>query len=182
MSQKHFNKGTVWGTLLQLTCKTTSGNTPYLMLKIKCPDTIVYGKLWGGVDVTGPIISHHSQNPGTLYKFIGFLSQYKKKKTLFSNFNFFKWELAEPTAAARAAFVLVGDVISVNGDELKLYLERNGGKQTEEFTLYATETALLGEIAPGQMVKVKGFVRRLEDEYGDTDGEIRPQIKEVKAL
>lgn len=190
---KHFNMGNVWGKVAGFTEEISDNDKPYLAIQIECPNELygnikTYGRLWGR-DKVDAFLDYHKKNPGTVYKFQGFFSQYDKEEgRRYSNFTFYSWS---PVSGKefRAAFVLTGEVTAaekINGEgKIYLHLIREGQgtyKDIEEdFEIYTLNAQEVDGIKQGDLIETAGMLRTREPEdfFGRPSSAIKPYIKEM---
>lgn len=204
--RKHFNKATVYGSLLQAPdLKYTPNGKGYLSLQLQCPNDLhgnvrVYGKLWG--DNLEPLLQQ--MTPGNKIRMEGVLQQYEREddQKIITNFNFFSWRpcVKKEEGELRAVFVLVVEVnevaavSSVEGgpiDEWELLVmfeqEATDKRQARsELLLLHAEKSIFGSIDPenlqGALVQISGVLEQPEDYFGNTTKATRPMIKEMKVV
>lgn len=204
--RRHFNKATVYGSLLQAPdLKYTPNGKEYLSFQLQCPNDLhgnvrVYGKLWG--DHLGSVAQQ--MRPGEKIRMEGVLQQYEREeeKKIITNFNFFSWRpcAKKEEGELRAVFVLVVEVdqveavSSVEGGpidewELLVMFEQEAtdkrSARSEPLLLHA-ERSVFGSIDPeslsGQMVQISGVLEQPEDYFGNNTKPTRPMIKEIKVV
>ena|GEM_PF-929616 len=191
---KHFNRGNVWGRVLEATLKKKGDSPSYLQLKIDCSSekygkVKTYGRIWGAERIKA-FQALYKDHKGDIFRFTGFLSQYRKESDLkyYNNFNFYEWTLAEGKEP-RAAFILVCDVTqkgTFRGEgRLVVDLIRSGADADtpveENFELWTVTGAEISDMVQGETYELKGMIRprEAEDEYGGSGGEIKAYVMAI---
>lgn len=190
--QKHFNSGNVFGRVLECEKNTSTGGKPYLSLKVnvsgaKSGNVHAYCRVWGEESCVDFLSLHRTRQGGPMY-LKGFYSQYKNEQNEWlSNFTIFSFE-ARDQVDPRAVFILRGvvDIASGTtdgGQRLILKVQRPENPE-ESFELWCPGESLLEEVAKGQFIEVKGYVRQTdtEDEFGGSSGPIRAFVHELRVL
>ncbi len=198
MSEKHFNKGVIFGRLVGVEKKTSEGGRKYLQLQFECPNMVhgdakVFGRMWGEERIE-PFLKELKDERGVLMmgaklKMEGFYNQYDGDGQRLSSYTLYKWAFYEGNEF-RATFILRGVVEDVyENDEgegvLHLHLSRPGNNEQtveEDFLLYAEDPQILAGVSPGQTVHVKGVIAEQgeEDYFGETSGVFKPYIKVIE--
>ncbi len=196
----HFNAGNVWGKVIKAKeGKTKEKHTPFLELEIDCSHpqhgpVKAFGRLWGKEKIA-VFLESLQEHKVEMFRFKGFYGQYEEHSKRYSSYFFY--DFTPPgvlkngaMGTPRAAFILVGDLTKKELDqdaEPKLYLDViRPGKETsieESFEVYLFDLETYYEIETGDLVEVRGVLRKrkAEDEYGGTtDDLIRPYVMVTK--
>jgi len=193
----HFNFGNVWGTVIKAKeGETKKRKTPFLDLEIDCASpeygrVKAYGRLWGKEKIAD-FLEAYKGHEKDMFRFKGFYGQYEERDLTYSSYFFHTFEPPGKTASnkgPRAAFILVGDLVSkelVEGEgRIVLEVVRPAGESEseEKLTLWLFDLDPYYEIEPGDLVEMRGHLRKreAEDFYGgSTDDPIRPYVMTVK--
>ncbi|MCP4259072.1 MAG: hypothetical protein GY774_16425 [Planctomycetes bacterium] len=211
---KHCNRANVWGVLDKYKEKSTEENgRPYLEVFIDCRHNTygsvrVLGFIWGKAGVED---FKANFTRGDELRFSGGIQQYAgRKKVTRTTFNFYILKPG-PVKEYKAAFILVGDVVSLEGETLEILIKneyrsdvqkgnRSGtqkgnksdvqkgnrsGFQPDTFKIHLPRDVLLDlnkTPESGQTISAKGYIIHPEDEFGDATGPQQPVIKELKFL
>ncbi len=192
----HFNKGVAWAKVISATeDKMHDKNFPddpekkivCCNLQMSCIND------FGRVNFFGKIMQEAAAkrflaegNAGKTLRLEGVFSQYKDRGGLIkSNYNFFDWDPCpkKDLLDLRAVFILVGrvDDIRFNQDGepvIVLTTETIKGARTYKNTFnLAIDDGREEEFRAGEVYRVKGALRPIEDGFGDTIA-IRPLILE----
>lgn len=192
---KHFNQGTVWGKINELTQRKTHNDKPYLWMEILCdnPDygqIKTYGRVFGK-DKVEELKNKFKENPDALYMFKGLFHQFEKDEKILSNYTFFQYsEIVDGKQDPRAAFILKGDVKEINTEDdlylikLNTKIELGDNENETLFHLYSTDPEYVKDLIEGKPAEVKGYVRPAEDmdEFGSNSGRVKPFIFKAKVL
>jgi hypothetical protein len=196
---KHFNRGNVWGRVVNLTSEKKKSQTPNLQLKIDCSSEKygrikTYGRIWGE-DRIKAFQALYKEHKNDLFRFTGFLQQYRKEDGMmkvYNNFTFYDWQLAvlQEGKEPRAAFIIVGDVTqkgTFRGEgRLIVDLLRSGYDEErpveENFELWTATGAEISGLTQGKTYELKGMIkpREAEDEFGGPGGEIKAYIMAMR--
>ena len=201
---KHYNSGHVWGRVVnaeEKSGKVREGNkrktgTPYLSLEIQCPndvygDITTFGRIWGRKKID-EFLALYRRDTAAAYHLQGFFSQYTREAKVLSNYTVFKFSTSAQSDF-RAAFILVGEVLSTGCEEemgvINLHVLREGSEgyedMEEEFKVYTLNAQEVHGLNQGDALKVKGVLRYPEelDHYGDnTGGTVRPYVMEMQTI
>ena len=187
---KHCNRAHVWGVLQKCEEKTTDDSgAPYLEIRIDCQhnehgSVQVLGFVWGKVNVEA---FREMYKTGDALRVSGGVQQYASRKTnaVKTSFNLYSFKDG-PLKERKATFILVGEVVSLVGETLKILVSIPASKKyaakKDEFVVSVPNSILLmADKTPekGQTVSVKGYIVQKEDEYGETVGSQRPVVKEL---
>lgn len=195
---KHCNRAHVWGIIDKFETKTTEGGKPYLEVYIDCRhdeygSVRILGFVWGK-DTANHFNSSFGR--GDEVRFSGGIQQYTGRNGVTrTTFNFYILKPG-PVREHKAAFILVGEVVSLEGESLEILIKQdvgaNGGSPANDaatredtFKIHLPREVLLEAEhtpEPGQSVSVKGYIMHHEDEYGEACGPQQPVIKELKFL
>lgn len=188
---KHCNRANVWGILDKFKDKTTEGGKPYLEVFIDCRhDTYgnvrLLGFVWGKANVED---FKTNFTPGDELRYTGSIQQYNGRKDVTrTTFNFYILKPG-PVKEYKAAFILIGDVVSLEGETLEINIKQeateNYEAKDETFKIHLPREILLEAEQtpePGQTVSAKGYIMHPEDEFGEPTGPQQPVIKELKFL
>lgn len=147
-----------------------------------------------GDDSIDSFLKQYEKEPGAIYRFRGFFSQYMPQQGVshrFTNFRFFKWDIA-PGQEPRAAFILKGEITgtATSGElgiiSMKLVQPAQNGypEKKEDFKLYVFEPGLLKGFEAGQFWELRGFLQQGEgeDEYGAAKGPVLPFVLDAKEI
>lgn len=198
MTNRHCNKAHVWGTLEKYQQKTTEGaGKPYLEVFIDCEhaeygNVRCLGFIWGAENVT---YFKKDYKRGAEVRLSGGIQQYKGRgDATRTTFNFYLIKPG-PIKEKKAAFIIVGEVVSYEDERLTIRIKippgNSGGTEypSREETLTVRlphEIILAGEENdypdPGKLISVKGYLMQEEDEFGDATGPQQPVVKELKYL
>ncbi len=185
----HCNRAHVWGVLQKCEKKATDGKKPYLEIRINCQhdehgSVQVLGFVWGKVNVEA---FREMYKTGDALRVSGGVQQYASRKTnaVKTSFNLYSFKDG-PLKERKATFILVGEVVSLVGETLKILVSIPASKKyaakKDEFVVSVPNSILLmADKTPekGQTVSVKGYIVQKEDEYGETVGSQRPVVKEL---
>jgi hypothetical protein len=193
---KHYNAGAIVGIPVDFTEKKSDGkiSVPYLQMQFECASDIygavkAFARFWGRKKIDA-FLDFHKKNPGQVYNFRGFFSQYEKQGRRLSNYTVYEWA---PTSSREflASFLLKGDVLAAEklDDEGRIHLQLNRegvNKKTveEEFEVYTMNAQEIDGLEEGTTVEAKGFLRAKTpfDAYGMPSTDIRPFVMELKIL
>jgi hypothetical protein len=195
---KHYNAGAIVGVLAEFTEKLSDGSPriPYLQMQFECASDIygsvkAYARFWGRKKIDA-FLDFHKKNPGQVYNFRGFFSQYDKESEgrRLSNYTVYEWA---PTSSREflASFILKGRVTAAEKLEsegkIHLHLVREGAnrKTVEEwFEVYTMNAQDIDGLDNEAIIEAKGFLRAKSpfDAYGMPSTDIRPFIMELKIL
>lgn len=192
---KHYNGGIVMGIISKVTPEVTKEKKPYLELLVDCPNPIhgnvrVLARIWGkSVD-----LFKASFKQGSMARLQGNIQQYDDKNgNRRTSFNFFQFSPG-PLKEMKAVFILTGEVEKYQDDPstssgqvtIRIVQVDGNGKITneEDIEVYVPGEVLLttGEPEPGQTVKVKGYLVQKENEFGEAEGVMRCEVKEMEVL
>jgi hypothetical protein len=180
----------VWGVLQKCEKKTTDDSgAPYLEIRIDCQhdehgSVQVLGFVWGKGNVE---TFREMYKTGDALRVSGGVQQYASRKTnaVKTSFNLYSFKDG-PLKERKATFILVGEVVSLVGETLKILVSIPASKKyaakKDEFVVSVPNSILLmADKTPekGQTVSVKGYIVQKEDEYGETVGSQRPVVKEL---
>ncbi|HAS52673.1 MAG TPA: hypothetical protein DCS42_00415 [Nitrospiraceae bacterium] len=191
----HFNKGIVWGKVVSATedkMKDSRSEDPEKKL-VCCNLQLSCINDFGKVQVFGKIMQEEpakrflaEKNTGKTLRLEGVFSQYKHRDgAMKSNYNFFEWNLcpSKDLTDLRAVFILVGRVddirYSPEGEPvIVLTTETTKGSRSYKNTFnLAIDDGQEKYFRGGEVYRVKGALRGIEDQFGDTTS-IRPLILE----
>jgi hypothetical protein len=187
---KHCNRAHVWGVLQKCEEKTTDDSgAPYLEIRIDCQhdehgSVQVLGFVWGRNNFE---TFRKMYKVGAEVRVSGGVQQYVFRKTnaVKTSFNLYSFKDG-PLKERKATFILVGEVVSLVGEILKILVSIPASKKyaakKDEFVVSVPNSILLmADKTPekGQTVSVKGYIVQKEDEYGETVGSQRPVVKEL---
>jgi hypothetical protein len=193
---KHYNAGAIVGLPVELTEKLsdTKIRIPYLQMQFECGSDLygsvkAFARFWGRKKIDA-FLTFHKQNPGQVYNFRGFFSQYDKEGRRLSNYTVYEWS---PTSSREfmASFILKGKVTAAerleNEGKIHLHLSREGAKRNtveEWFEIYTMNAQDVDGLEEGSVIEAKGFLRAKEpfDAYGMPNTDIRPFVMELKVL
>lgn len=191
-AQKHFNSGNVFGRVLEVEKKTSEGGKPFLSLKVnvsgaRSGNVHAYCRVWGEESCVD-FLSMHRRATNTPFYLKGFYGQYRSEKNEWmSNFTIFSFEQREQVDP-RAVFILRGLVdlasgTTDGGQRLLLKVQRENNPD-ESFELWCPGESLLDEVAQGDFIEAKGYVRQAEteDEFGGSSGPIRAYVHQLRVL
>lgn len=193
---KHYNGATVWGILDKFARKLTDNGKPYLDIFIHCQhaqygNVKILGRIWGKelVDEFMDDVQNGRIKKGVELRLEGNFQQYDGHDgTVRTSFNFYRYEFG-PLKECKAAFRLVGEVISFEDDKLKILItqEQKGDfePKQERFEVVVPSIVQLempGNLVPGQMVRVKGYMEMEEDEFGDSKEYQHPVVKQLEIV
>jgi hypothetical protein len=189
--QKHYSAGNVFGRIVDEVKKEESREGKlYISFTVnisgrRCGSARAFCRMWGE-ERYEPFLRYLERCPAAAFWFKGFFSQYwDPKNNVFSNFTIFQWEARE--SDPRAAFILKGLVDQAQkvktGQRILLDVERQG-QPKERFEIWNPRELLLDEVAPGQFVEVKGYIRQEtpEDDFGGSTGLIRAYAHQLRVL
>lgn len=203
--RRHFNKATVFGSLLKKPelLTTEQSGKEYASFQVQCPNDLhgnvrTYGKIWGekAAAFCGAV------KAGEKLRLEGVLQQYTNdQEQLVTNFVFFNWSPCTQKQAKelRAVFILVGEVTGVSEAssdeegrhrdqwEVELLFEQEETEErqarSETFLFLAEKAGSLGisEELIGKTVQISGALEQPEDYFGNKKP-TRPMIKEIKVV
>ena len=157
----------------------------------------VLGRIWGSDAVAGfnGNVASGKIVKGSDVRLEGNIQQYNGKNEIIkTTFNFYR---CEPMALKeyKAAFRLTGEVVSFGDDaaevegfrplRVRILQEKKEdfeGKE-EVFEVYVPRIVLLEmptDPAPGQTVRLKGYIENPEDEFGDATGKQLPVVRKLE--
>jgi len=187
---KHYNAAHVWGRLKKFEEKETTNGKAFVDVVIDCAsakygNVRAFGRLWG------KFVKEFTEDfkPGDAVAMRGMISQYTgRKEALRTNFNFYGAEHWDPREdkhkLRRAAFIIVGEVLSINEDkdETTISLEfRPESGEPEQYELALHPDKVL-DIEAGGIWRIKGAIVQDEDEWGDVIHAARPVALEVQKM
>jgi hypothetical protein len=195
---KHYNAGAIVGVLADFKEKVsdTDDRIPYLQMQFECASDIygsvkAFARFWGRKKIDA-FLAFHKKNPGQVYNFRGFFSQYDKESEgrRLSNYTVYEWS---PTSSREflASFILKGNVLAAerleDAGKIHLHLTREGakGKTVDEwFEVYTINAQDIDGLEEGSTIEAKGFLRAKSpfDAYGMPSTDIRPFVMELKIL
>jgi hypothetical protein len=190
----HFNVGNVWGKVTKAKTGTTKDkHTPYLDLEIDCANqeygnTRGFGRLWGEEKIAS-LNAWLAAHPKEMIRLKGFYEQYEEKGVRYSSYTFYDFLAVKPDDRPRAAFILVGDLAGkelVDGEpKLVMDVTRPGKEMDRELRLevWLLDVMPYYEVEPGDLVEVRGLLRKreAEDLYGGSgEGPVRPYVMATK--
>lgn len=195
---KHYNAGAIIGIPVEFTEKLSEGKIriPYLQMQFECASDIygsvrAYARYWGRKRIDA-FLAFHKKNPGQVYNFRGFFSQYDKESEgrRLSNYTVYEWS---PTSSREflASFILKGKILAAEKLEdvgkIHIHISREGAnsKPVEEwFELYTMNAQDVDGLQEDATVEAKGFLRAKNpfDSYGMPSTDIRPFVMELKIL
>lgn len=201
---KHYNGATVWGCLDKFARKVTDNNKPYLETFLLCQHAVygnvrVLGRIWGKdtVDEFLDDVRAGRIKKGVDMRLEGNIQQYNgRNEETKTTFNFYRYELG-PLKEKKAAFRLVGEVVSFDTGNVGCAdyalanivviqeQKENFEPKREEFEVFVPNAVLLElpvNPAPGQMVRLKGYLQNEEDEFGESKGQQRPIVRQVEIV
>ncbi len=189
----YFNQGNVWGRLIKSNDgKTRDKGTPFLELEIDCANPeyghiLAFGRLWGKEKIAA-LKAYLPEHKGEIIRLKGFYDQYEENNTRYSSYTFYDFIPGNPPAS-RAAFILVGDLEQkelIEGEPLlHLTIMRKGADMDREqdLRIWLFDPEVYYEIVPGDLVEVRGILRKRESEDfygGSSDSPIRPYAMTTK--
>ncbi len=193
-STKHFNRGNVWGRVVEAVAKKKGKTTPYLQLKIDCSSdrygkVKTFGRIWGA-DRIKTFMELYRAHKTEIIRFTGFLQQYRTEDAkTYNNYTFYEWKTAEGKEP-RAAFIIVGDVTQkgtmLGEGRLVVDLLRSGPDEDvpveEHFELWTAGASEIAEVEEGRTYELKGMIRpkEAEDEFGGRSGHIRAYVMAIQ--
>lgn len=189
---KPCNKANVWGVIEKFNTELTSHEKkPFIKAVIDCRHT-KYGTVRALCLIWGEdIVANFKQSckTGSEIRLIGGLQQYKGKQgKLQTTFNIFRF-IVDSIPERKANFVLVGEVDELDGERLDLLIMHPGTEtrsaREENITVHLPQAVLLRmDKTPeeGDLVSVKGYLMRQEDEWGEETDPQRPVVKELKIV
>lgn len=193
---KHYNGATAMGIIAKVEEKETEKKKAFLELLVDCPHPVhgtvrVLGRVWGEKNIKA---FQAGFKQGSIARLQGVMQQYDGRNgERRSNFNFFQF-FPGPLKEMKAVFVLVGEVEKYQDDPstssgcltVRIVQEDGNGKITNEelIEVHVPGEVLLttGEPEPGQQVRVKGYMTQEEDEFCQSEGPMRPVVKEMEIL
>ena len=200
---KFYNGATIWGKLDKFSRETTATGKAYIEIFVHCQhvqygNVRILGRIWGqdAVDEFNDNVSSNKIKKGTDIRLEGNIQQYNgKDEVIKTTFNFYRCEPI-PLKEYKAAFRLVGEVVSFGADvgvedlqplRVKIIQEQKEDFEPKEetFEVYVPNVVLLeipGSPMPGQAVRLKGYLENPEDEFGDSSGIQRPVVKQLEIL
>lgn len=184
---KHYNGAIVMGIVSKVTEEKTKEKKPYLELLVDCPNPVhgnvrVLGRVWGKFVEQFKA----SFKQGSMARLQGTIQQYDDKNgNRRASFNFFQFSPG-PLKEMKAVFILTGKVEKYQDDTLTVKVVQNDGNgkitSEEDIEVYVPGEVLLttGEPESGQTVKVKGYLVQKENEFGEAEGVMRAEVKEME--
>jgi len=192
----HYNGATIWGILDKFARKISDGGKPYVEIFIHCQHTQygnvkVLGRIWGK-DVSDAFmddVREGKMKKGVELRLEGNMQQYRDKgENVRTSFNFYRYEFG-PLKERKAAFRLVGEVVSFDDDKLKVLViqeqKENFEPKQEEFEVVVPKIVQLempGNLESGTTVRIKGYLQCEEDEFGEAKEYQRPVVKQVEMV
>lgn len=184
----NYNKGVVWGLVEEVKFRTprTSGKKPSAKLTLLCVSEAygkvkVYGRLWGEESCANLkfILKSFPKEP---VRFEGFFTQYKKRDTIYSGYNFIQCETT--SATHRASFILTGECVGkvMKSDEpyheaLEIQVEQyNQPGKFNVFQIFAVREDA-DSIPLGTILQINGTIMERDAEFGGS-GFSRPVLKQ----
>ncbi len=184
----NYNKGVVWGLVEEVQYRTprTAGKKPSAKLTLLCVSeqygkVKAYGRLWGGESCANlkAILKHFPNDP---IRFEGFFTQYKKRGTIYTGYNFIQCETTSDTH--RASFILTGKCVGkvTKSDEpyheaLEIQVEQyNQPGKFNVFQIFA-EPETADKVPMSSIVQVNGSIMERDAEFGGS-GFSRPVLKQ----
>lgn len=193
---KHYNGATVWGILDKFARKITDSGRPYLEIFIHCQhaqygNVKVLGRIWGKDVVDGFMdeVKDGKIKKGVELRLEGNMQQYNgRNEDVRTSFNFYRYEFG-PLKERKAAFRLVGEVVSFEDDKLKILViqeqKENFESKQEEFDVVVPKIVQLEmpvNLESGTTVRIKGYLQCEEDEFGEAKEYQRPVVKQVDKM
>lgn len=193
---KHYNGATVWGILDKFARKITDSGRPYLEIFIHCQhaqygNVKVLGRIWGKDVVDGFMdeVKDGKIKKGVELRLEGSVQQYNgRNEDVRTSFNFYRYEFG-PLKERKAAFRLVGEVVSFEDDKLKILViqeqKENFESKQEEFDVVVPKIVQLEmpvNLESGTTVRIKGYLQCEEDEFGEAKEYQRPVVKQVEIV
>lgn len=200
MSDKHFNKGVVWGIVERFEPRKVkgAGRTTYAQLTLKCHSdkfgqVRTFGRLY---DVSGregvrenvkTLKIMLEQDPMTVVNLSGIYYQYKKRGQLYRGFTFFEVRRSAEIQH-RASCILTGELdekifrSDTRMDELILNVRKFGKKdQHDTFSLFA-EPRMVAEVPVGSLVQFNCTLADPDAEWGGSNREALTMIKKAHVI
>jgi len=195
---QHYNKGIIWGKIISATeDKMHDKNFPNdpdrkvvcANLQIACPGD------FGKANVFAKVMREQEakqflaeQNAGKTLRLEGFFAQYKDRGGVIkSNYNILSWGPCSPKDQTdlRAVFILVGRVDDIryneDGDPIIVLTTERSVKERIFKNTFALSTDKPNDFRAGEVFRVKGELRAIEDRFGNTIM-VRPLILEAKMI
>lgn len=199
---RFYNGATVWGKLDKFSKETTSTGKAYVEIFVLCQhaqygNVRVLGRIWGGEAVAG---FNSNVAAGKIVKssdvrLEGNIQQYSgKNEAIKTTFNFYRCEPMD-LKEYKAAFRLTGEVVSFSDEaaevegfrplRVRILQEKKDDfeRKEEVFEVYIPKIVLLemaNDPAPGQTVRLKGYIENPEDEFGDATGKQLPVVRKLE--
>lgn len=195
---KHYNGATVWGCLDKFANKMTENSKPFTEVFVHCQHPAyggvkVLGRIWSKdvIDAFMDDVKKGKIKKGVELRLEGNMQQYNgRNEAVRTSFNFYRYEFG-PLKERKAAFRLVGEVVSFADDKLKILViqeqKEDFEPRREEFevtvpTIVQLEMPVNLALAPGQTVRVKGYMEMEEDEFGEAKEFQRPVVKQLEII
>lgn len=193
---KHYNGATVWGILDKFARKITDSGRPYLEIFIHCQhaqygNVKVLGRIWGKDVVDGFMdeVKDGKIKKGVELRLEGNMQQYNgRNEDVRTSFNFYRYEFG-PLKERKAAFRLVGEVVTFEDDKLKILViqeqKENFESKQDEFEVVVPKIVQLEmpvNLESGTTVRIKGYLQCEEDEFGESKENQRPVVKQVDKM
>lgn len=188
---RHYNGATIWGTLEKYKLEYTEKRKSYIELYINCPhasygNVHILGRLWEKELDFESFQARYKKDDEIRLE--GNLQQYKgRNEVTRTSFNFYRVQPG-PLKEKKAAFRLVGEVVSYADQVLKILVrQKNEGYETKEevfevFVPLIASLELQKDPEPGRPIRVKGYIEIEEDEFGDALGPQRPVVKQLELI
>jgi hypothetical protein len=179
---KHFNRGTVWGTVKDLKVrKTKEKRRPYAEMRILCPserygNVVVHARLWGA-EAVEQMREAFKDDPARQYRFTGQLEQLKDRERVLTGYNLFRAE-ASDEPLKRAVFILTGE-LTENMEAMKVAVRLEKEYQQETVFDIAPGDVDVPDLNIGDTIFVKGALRDMDAYYGGS-GDVRPVAEKVE--
>lgn len=195
---KHYNGTTVWGTLDKFANKMTENNKSFIEIYVHCQhpeygNVKVLGRIWSK-DVIDDFMKHVKDGTikrGTELRLEGNIQQYDGRNDVIrTSFNFYRFEFG-PLKERKAAFRLVGKVVSFNEDEDKLKIliiqeqKENFEPRQDEVEVIVPKIIQLempGNLETDTLIRIKGYLQCEEDEFGEAKEYQRPVVKQLEII
>lgn len=186
----HCNIANVWGILEKYKKKFDVNEKPYLEVFLDCSHAEygrvrILGRIWGKGQVEDFMFRF---KPKDEVRLGGNMQQYERKKVVRSSFNLYKFN-SGPIKERKAAFIMIGEVVSLEGETLKIRivhkLENGSIDREETFEVTVPKDALLDcDASPeaGKLVKLKGYIMQREDDFGEPLGPQQPVVKMLDVI
>ncbi len=194
MPGKDFNVAHLWGKILSMKSERSKNKVPFVEVRLGCPsekygEVLVHVRFWG-LKRSNEVLECSSKDTVNI---TGIMEQYPGKKdgeirTNFTGFKIQSWNPSETRHKTKRAVFLMGGTVTEltpadGGVDLHLSVHVNGTGEfpdrDEPFVVFLPDEVTLEHHSPevGQKVKVKGAIKREENEYGETERYSEPVVE-----